>query len=393
MPPTSSAWRRWRLQRRLRKWVPEDRPDCHSVGSQPGIRRQGVGRTEPGECADLSEEARAGPMAHPRQAQDDRRLGLEQETVADLRVERLDPQLERPQLAGDLGDEPAVHGLLGPRSRPVPRQGSARHARAGGADIAGPPGGSPARMVSSSRTALGVGSSTSSAVTASPSSAANARAARNSGQYWLSRKRSRLMSRVRSRISPSWYRARTRISATVSGTATSRRSVACSSRPIRAHSSASMRSLLWTWRRPFRRDGDLGRRERGHELVAGEQLADEDGAIAAVGLDDPERPTGSAGELRRRDRSAPRSPSPRSRPAPARPRRHPARGPRPRGRIGLGRPRRSGFRLHPPPPSYGLEVPPWHAEPRLAPDPYERSVRRCPSGDRDRPTRGWQSCA
>src|SRR6266508_6093677 len=34
--------------------------------------------------------------------------------------------------------------------------------------------------------------------------------------------------------------------------------------------------------------GHFGRRERGHELVASEQLADEHNTVAAVGLDDPE---------------------------------------------------------------------------------------------------------
>ena len=81
--------------------------------SQSGIRGERVGRGEPGERADLSEEARARPVTHPWQAQDDRRLGLEQETVADLLVERLDPLLQRSELAGDLGDEPTYTASCG----------------------------------------------------------------------------------------------------------------------------------------------------------------------------------------------------------------------------------------------------------------------------------------
>jgi Integrase core domain len=44
--------------------------------------------------------------------------------------------------------------------------------------------------------------------------------------------------------------------------------------------------------------GHLVRCESGHELVTREQLADEDGAVAAIGLDHPERPSASAGKLR-----------------------------------------------------------------------------------------------
>ena len=43
--------------------------------------------------------------------------------------------------------------------------------------------------------------------------------------------------------------------------------------------------------------GHLGRRERGHELVASEQLAEEHDVVATVGLDDPQRLAGSAGKL------------------------------------------------------------------------------------------------
>jgi len=43
-------------------------------------------------------------------------------------------------------------------------------------------------------------------------------------------------------------------------------------------------------------DGDLGRRERRHELAASQQLADEDDAVAAIGLDHPEGSAGAVSE-------------------------------------------------------------------------------------------------
>jgi hypothetical protein len=43
-------------------------------------------------------------------------------------------------------------------------------------------------------------------------------------------------------------------------------------------------------------DGDLGRGQRRHQLAASQQLADQDGAVAAIGLDHPEGLAAPAGE-------------------------------------------------------------------------------------------------
>ena len=43
-------------------------------------------------------------------------------------------------------------------------------------------------------------------------------------------------------------------------------------------------------------DGDLGRSERRHQLAASQQLADQDGTVAAIGLDHPEGLAGATSE-------------------------------------------------------------------------------------------------
>jgi hypothetical protein len=95
------------------------------------------------------------------------------------------------------------------------------------------------------------------------------------------------MSRVRSRIRPSWYLARTRTSATALGYGdeSPQRRLLLAPDPGAQVGVDEVALVDLTAALPAH--GHFSRRERGHELVASEQLADEDCPVAAVGLDDP----------------------------------------------------------------------------------------------------------
>ena len=234
-------------------------------------------------------------MAHPRQAQDDRRLGPGQETVADLRIVGADPLLERGEFPGDLGDETAVHRLLGTRSdlrrcqellralqrsAPIPLGGQ----EAGQLEGALGPQGARGRERDQERRhriAIEGGERPSSKELRPVLAEQEAQPVDESGPIadqavLVSGEDPHLGDRPGDRHE------------------VAQRSLFLASDPG-AHLGVDQVALV-SLAATLATDGDLGRRERRHELAAGQQLADEDSAVTAIGLDHPEGLADPTGE-------------------------------------------------------------------------------------------------